>query len=143
MSALSAQNKSSPGSTKKMSVTGTNEQPGQVHPSIADRQFHLPRLTRVAEQVSKDGSRKYLLGLQDGKTIETVLMPHHDHHTVCVSSQVGCAMGCSFCVTGKMGLIRNLSAGEIVEQVVKFSKCYWITTPQHCLYGNGRTFPQL
>ncbi len=81
--------------------------------------FHLPRLTRVAEQVSKDGSRKYLLGLQDGKTIETVLMPHHDHHTVCVSSQVGCAMGCSFCVTGKMGLIRNLSAGEIVEQVVE------------------------
>ena len=81
--------------------------------------FHLPRLTRVAEQVSKDGSRKYLLSLHDGKTIETVLMPHHDHHTVCVSSQVGCAMGCSFCVTGKMGLIRNLSAGEIVEQVVE------------------------
>lgn len=87
--------------------------------TLLKQHFAWSQLQRVTERLSQDGSRKYLLGLSDGKTIETVLMPHHDHYTVCVSSQVGCAMGCDFCVTGKMGLIRNLLPSEIVDQVLE------------------------
>ena len=68
---------------------------------------------------SRDGSLKYRLLLEDGQAIETVLMPHSDHHTVCISSQVGCGMGCDFCMTARMGLVRNLSVSEIVNQVLE------------------------
>lgn len=81
--------------------------------------FHISGLKRNRQVVSGDGSIKYAFGLQDGQQIETVLMPHEDHYTLCVSSQVGCAMGCNFCMTAKMGLIRNLSPGEIVDQVLE------------------------
>jgi 23S rRNA (adenine2503-C2)-methyltransferase len=71
-------------------------------------------------QISKDGTRKYLFELPDGKLVESVLMSFHDRPTLsaCVSSQVGCAVGCTFCATGYMGFIRNLSAAEIVDQVM-------------------------
>jgi 23S rRNA (adenine2503-C2)-methyltransferase len=69
----------------------------------------------VAE--SEDGSRKYRLRLADGAAVEAVVMPERDHSTLCVSSQVGCAMGCRFCRTGEHGLVRNLTRGEIVAQV--------------------------
>jgi 23S rRNA (adenine2503-C2)-methyltransferase len=68
--------------------------------------------------VSKDGAKKFLLRLQDGLNIETVHMPGDDHDTLCVSSQVGCAMGCRICRTGDMGFKRNLTAGEIVAQLL-------------------------
>lgn len=72
---------------------------------------------------SKDRkSVKALLTLNDGKKIETVLMRHDKRNTVCVSSQVGCPMGCVFCATGKSGFFRNLSENEIVEQVVLFAR---------------------
>jgi 23S rRNA (adenine2503-C2)-methyltransferase len=74
--------------------------------------------TLQAEQRSADGTRKLLLGLADGESVETVLIPEEDRITQCVSSQVGCAMGCAFCRTGAGGLMRNLSAAEIVGQVV-------------------------
>ncbi|MFH2136833.1 MAG: 23S rRNA (adenine(2503)-C(2))-methyltransferase RlmN [Patescibacteria group bacterium] len=61
---------------------------------------------------------KFLITLGDGQKIESVLMRHEERNTVCVSSEVGCPLGCTFCATGKMGFIRNLSAGEIVEQVL-------------------------
>lgn len=68
---------------------------------------------------SKDGlTRKFLLKLEDSQVIETVLMGYEKRHTVCVSSQVGCAMGCVFCATGQMGFSRHLRAGEIVAQVL-------------------------
>lgn len=67
-------------------------------------------------------SLKALVTLEDGNKIESVLMRHDNRNTVCVSSQVGCPMACSFCATGKMGFIRNLSAGEIIEQVVLFAR---------------------
>jgi 23S rRNA (adenine2503-C2)-methyltransferase len=67
---------------------------------------------------SEDGTRRYLLRFPDGETAESVLIPSRDRTTFCVSSQVGCALGCTFCLTGQMGLIRDLSAGEIVSQVV-------------------------
>ncbi len=66
---------------------------------------------------SADGTRKYLFGLADGQTVETVLIPEKDHYTLCISSQVGCAQGCRFCLTAQSGFIRNLSAGEIIAQV--------------------------
>ncbi len=67
---------------------------------------------------SSDGTRKFLLRLDDGQTIETVLIPGDDHDTLCVSTQVGCAMGCRICRTGRMGLIRDLTPGEIVVQLL-------------------------
>ena len=68
---------------------------------------------------SEDGTRRYLLRFRDdGETAESVLIPSTDRVTFCVSSQIGCALGCTFCLTGQMGLIRDLSAGEIVSQVL-------------------------
>ncbi len=72
----------------------------------------------AARYDSSDGTRRYLLGLDDGRTVETVLMPEGERYTVCISSQVGCPVNCSFCLTALMGLERNLTAGEIVGQVL-------------------------
>src|SRR5919108_61593 len=71
------------------------------------------------EEASADGeTRKALLRLADGHHIESVLMPHHGaRNAVCVSTQAGCPMACGFCATGEMGLVRNLTAGEIVDQI--------------------------
>ena len=66
---------------------------------------------------SSDGTRRYLLRLQDGESVESVLIPRDDRVTFCVSSQVGCALGCTFCLTGQLGLSRDLSADEIISQV--------------------------
>jgi 23S rRNA (adenine2503-C2)-methyltransferase len=67
--------------------------------------------------VSSDGTQKFVLKLADGKLIESVFIPDTPAQTFCISTQVGCAMGCAFCLTGKMGLIRHLDAGEIASQV--------------------------
>ncbi len=81
-------------------------------------------LTPLRVQESKEGETiKTLFRCHDGKTIEAVLMCHEDErNTVCVSSQVGCAMACTFCATGTMGLTRNLTSEEIVEQVMHFAR---------------------
>jgi 23S rRNA (adenine2503-C2)-methyltransferase len=68
-------------------------------------------------QVSRDGSAKLILRLGDGQMVQSVVMPDRDRLTLCVSTQVGCGYGCAFCLTGTMGLVRNLTAGEIVGQV--------------------------
>jgi 23S rRNA (adenine2503-C2)-methyltransferase len=70
-------------------------------------------------QESADGTRKLLLRLRDGYAIESVLIPDEDRLTLCVSTQVGCALACAFCATGKMGLKRHLRPGEIVDQVLR------------------------
>lgn len=83
----------------------------------------------VQTQVSKDGTIKFLFSLFDKQQVEAVLIPEFfddgvaDRLTVCVSSQVGCLFGCSFCATGKMGFIRHLTHGEIVDQLVKVNEC--------------------
>jgi 23S rRNA (adenine2503-C2)-methyltransferase len=79
-------------------------------------EFGLPQVDRYFD--SSDGTRRYLLRLADGKTIETVLMPEGDRNTICISSQVGCPVDCKFCLTALMGLERHLTAGEIVGQVL-------------------------
>jgi 23S rRNA (adenine2503-C2)-methyltransferase len=73
--------------------------------------------TLVARERSADGTEKFLIRLADGRQIESVFIPDTPAMTFCVSTQVGCAMACAFCLTGKMGLARNLTAGEIVGQV--------------------------
>ncbi len=75
-------------------------------------------LREVKAVQSEDGTRKYLHQLHDGHVIESVLIPERDHLTLCISSQVGCAMGCRFCLTGKQGFRRNLKPSEIIEQVI-------------------------
>jgi len=79
--------------------------------------FSMKRLEKVTTKKSQDGSRKYLFRLKDGNHIESVLIPEKDHYTLCISSQVGCAQGCSFCLTAKDGFTRNLTKDEIVSQV--------------------------
>ena len=81
-------------------------------------QFQFPGILQVAKQLSKDGTIKWLLSLPDEARIETVLMPSSYGNTVCVSTQVGCKMGCTFCASTIGGIERNLSSGEIVEQVL-------------------------
>jgi len=76
----------------------------------------LPQLEK--RYVSADGTARYLLRLTDGKTIETVWMPEENRQTLCLSTQVGCAVDCHFCATAQLGLLRNLTAGEIVGQVL-------------------------
>ncbi|RUL55853.1 23S rRNA (adenine(2503)-C(2))-methyltransferase RlmN [Lysinibacillus antri] len=81
--------------------------------------FALTTLSTIIKQESKDGTIKFLFQLQDGYSIETVLMRHEYGNSVCVTTQVGCRIGCTFCASTLGGLKRHLLAGEIVEQVVK------------------------
>ena len=77
----------------------------------------------VAEkEVSKDGTTKFLFKLQDERYIETVLMRHNYGNSVCVTSQVGCNMGCAFCASGELGKIRNLTLSEMVLQILMVQK---------------------
>lgn len=85
--------------------------------SLLSGHFTIRRLQIGGVETSKDGSRKYMFKLEDGKSIESVLIPERDHYTLCISSQVGCAQGCRFCLTASGGLQRNLSKAEIVSQV--------------------------
>src|SRR5262249_50643203 len=79
--------------------------------------FALTTPRVVGDDRSIDGTRKFVLELADGKRIESVFIPDTPSMTFCISTQVGCAMSCGFCLTGKMGLVRNLTAGEIAGQV--------------------------
>src|SRR5690242_15936180 len=88
----------------------------ELRAALSEKAFvSLPEV--VQHQVSEDGTQKFVLKLADGKQIESVFIPDTPKQTFCVSTQVGCAMGCAFCLTGKMGLIRHLTASEIAGQV--------------------------
>jgi 23S rRNA (adenine2503-C2)-methyltransferase len=90
---------------------------GKAMRTLLSRHFSINRLRKRRVEISKDGSRKYLFELEDGKCVESVLIPERDHYTLCISSQVGCAQGCRFCLTARSGFVRNLTAGEIISQV--------------------------
>jgi 23S rRNA (adenine2503-C2)-methyltransferase len=91
--------------------------PASLRNDLATRfELGLPSVSQLYE--STDGTRRYLLGLEDGRTVETVLMPEGDRDTICISSQVGCPVDCKFCMTALLGLERSLTAGEIVGQVL-------------------------
>lgn len=85
--------------------------------------FELPKI--VWEGLSKDGTRKFLLKMNDGQTVEAVAIPSRDRLTLCISSQVGCAIGCTFCHTATQGLKRHLQTGEVIGQFYAVS--LWLT----------------
>lgn len=92
--------------------------PKKLRESLAaEHPLYQPSI--IDKQISQDGTRKYLLSFHDGCLAETVGIPSHDGRlTVCFSTQIGCAMGCVFCATGREGFTRNLSVGEIIDQVL-------------------------
>ena len=91
----------------------------------------LPAIAQLYESV--DGTRRYLLRLDDGRTVETVLMPEGERDTICISSQVGCPVDCKFCMTALLGLERNLTAGEIVGQVLLVARENGLRRRAHAL----------
>ncbi len=94
----------------------------QADRSTLEAQAYLSQLKNITVQDSVDGTRKFLFGLEDGNSIETVLIPDESETgqrlTLCVSTQVGCTLDCAFCLTGRMGLKRNLRVYEIVDQML-------------------------
>ena len=81
-------------------------------------EFEFHNFKILKKQESSDGTKKYLFDVLDGNAIETVLMEYHHGRTICVSSQIGCKMGCKFCASTGIKFIRNLTSGEIVEQIL-------------------------
>lgn len=85
--------------------------------------FEIERLNLLKSFESNiDDTKKYLFELKDGNIIEAVYMDYHDRKTICISSQVGCRMGCTFCASTKRGLERNLTASEIIEEVYELER---------------------
>ena len=103
-----------------------------------DAQFVIDRPLVSSEQLSDDGTRKWLLRFSDGNQAETVFIPEEDRGALCLSSQVGCTLTCKFCHTGTQRLVRNLSAGEIVGQVLIARDTYgeWPTPRGERLLSN-------
>lgn len=87
-----------------------------------EQNYSLHKFKILKKQESSDGTKKYLLDVLDGNAIETVLMKYHHGNTICVSSQIGCKMGCKFCASTGIKFIRNLSSGEIAEQILTVEK---------------------
>lgn len=105
---------------------------------ILDEKFYIANVEIVRRLESKlDETVKYLYRLRDGEYIESVLMKYHHGYTVCVSTQVGCRMGCSFCASGLDGLCRNLTASEILSQVITAGKDNGIRVSNIVLMGMG------
>jgi 23S rRNA (adenine2503-C2)-methyltransferase len=84
---------------------------------LAEEGYTISRLTLLSKRIDSDGTAKYLFELEDGNRIETVLLLDDKRRTLCVSTQAGCAMGCAFCATARIGFKANLTAGQIVDQV--------------------------
>ena len=102
-------------------IAGITEFSKELRSALAI-QAYISDLKLARRLKSSDGTEKFLFSLEDGETIESVLIPDNARLTLCISSQVGCAMGCKFCLTGKLGLIRNLKAFEIVDQVIAVNR---------------------
>jgi 23S rRNA (adenine2503-C2)-methyltransferase len=82
------------------------------------KQATASSLTVESRYISEDGTRRYLMKTHDGLPVETVFIPEEHRDTICFSSQSGCPLQCSFCLTAQLGLLRSLAAGEIVEQII-------------------------
>lgn len=110
--------------------------PRPLRARLAERfTVQLPSVS--SREVSEDGTQKFVLQLGDGRRIESVFIPDTPSQTFCISTQVGCAMGCAFCLTGKMGLVRHLSAGEIAGQVRRLSEALDLPHFNIVLMGMG------
>jgi len=113
--------------------------PAGLRETLADR-LVLPTARIVQRQHSADGTRKYLLELADGATIEAVGLPTADRLTVCFSTQAGCAMGCAFCATGLGGLTRSLGPGEMVDQLLLVAEDFGARVTNAVAMGQGEPF---
>lgn len=113
--------------------------PAALREKLSERfSFNVP--VELVKQVSKDGSRKYLLQFSDGVSVETVGMPNRSKLAVCISSQAGCAMGCAFCATGLAGLSRSLTAQEMVDQVLHVARDFGERVTSVVFMGQGEPF---
>lgn len=113
--------------------------PKALREQLAERfAFGVP--TEVVKQVSRDGSRKYLLQFPDGTAVETVGMPSRNRLAVCISTQAGCGMHCAFCATGLVGLTRSLTAREMVDQVIHVSRDLGERVTSVVFMGQGEPF---
>ncbi len=97
-----------------------------------DGRLEWPELVEIYES-KLDGTKKFLLKLADGQIVETVFMPYEDRNTICISSQVGCKMGCSFCASTKAGFMRDLTSSEIISQIYLVER-YLDTTINNIVY---------
>ena len=113
--------------------------PSSLREELA-RSYTLSMPKEVARQQSSDGSRKYLLAMDDGVRVECVGMPSKGHLSVCVSTQAGCAMGCAFCATGRLGLTRLLESHEIYDQVTHVANDFGERVSSVVLMGQGEPF---
>ncbi len=113
--------------------------PAGLRETLAAR-LPLALPTIVRKQQSADGTRKYLLALADGVTVEAVGLPAGDRLTVCFSTQAGCAMGCVFCATGQSGLTRDLGPGEMVDQISLIASDYGHRVTNAVAMGQGEPF---
>ena len=98
--------------------------------------LRLPELVKETSSF-RDGTRKFLWRLEDGATVESVFLPHSSHRTACLSSQVGCALGCSFCATGQGGFVRDMTAGEIVGHLLAMEHHVGMSVQNVVLMGMG------
>ncbi len=113
--------------------------PKTLREQLAERYaFNTP--VEVARQISRDGSRKYLLQFADGVAVETVGMPNRSKLAVCISTQAGCGMGCAFCATGLAGLARSLTAQEMVDQVTHVARDLGERVTSVVFMGQGEPF---
>ena len=102
---------------------GMNNIPAALRKGLSEQLHDLNATARVKEmEVENGGTNKLLLELHDGEIVETVIIPSKERNTVCVSCQVGCAFGCAFCASGLHGIVRSLTCGEIVAQVVRVAQ---------------------
>ncbi len=104
-----------------VSIEDITELSKDLRKSLSE-QAYISNLDLLKRQTSEDGTEKFLFGLEDGETIESVLIPDKDRITICISSQAGCAMSCRFCLTAKLGIKRNLKPHEIVDQIISVSR---------------------
>jgi 23S rRNA (adenine2503-C2)-methyltransferase len=103
------------------SIQDITEFSKDLRDALSDKAY-ISNLVLLDRQISKDKTEKFLFELEDRETIESVLIPEEERLTLCISSQVGCALGCLFCLTGKLGLKRNLKAHEIADQIINASR---------------------
>lgn len=113
--------------------------PAALRTSLEAR-YVVGTLSLEASERSSDGTKKYLWRLGDGVTVESVGIPAGDRLTVCFSTQAGCAMGCTFCATGRSGLVRNLTAGEMADQVIRVGNDFGGRVSNAVAMGQGEPF---
>ncbi|MGO9613318.1 MAG: 23S rRNA (adenine(2503)-C(2))-methyltransferase RlmN [Dissulfurispiraceae bacterium] len=121
------------------SVSEITEFSKDLREKLAQR-VYISNLTLLNRQVSDDGTEKFLFELEDGETIESVLIPDSNRLTLCISSQAGCVLGCRFCLTGKKGFRRNLRSHEIVDQILSVNRLIHASSdsPESCLAKDRR-----